>query len=134
MIFHDIFLVQSLTFIPFRSIAMYYWPFVISYRDEQNFSVCYHTILPLGNTGKNSAIVKRKVILTVYPSVCLSVCLSIHLSVYLYVCLSICLFIHLSVYPSVCLSICLFIHLSVYPSGCQSIYLFVGLCVHFLFL
>jgi hypothetical protein len=57
-IFHDIFSVKSLTFIPFCSIAMYYWHFVILYGDEQNFSVCYCTILPLGNTGKNFAIVK----------------------------------------------------------------------------
>jgi hypothetical protein len=52
MIFHDIFSVKSLTFILFHSIVMYYWHFVISYSDKQNFSVCYHTVLPLGNIGK----------------------------------------------------------------------------------
>ncbi len=62
MIFHDIFLVQSLTFIPFCSFAMYYWHFIISYRNEQSFSVCYLSVSPLGNTGKNFAINKRKVI------------------------------------------------------------------------
>jgi len=62
MIFHGIFSVKSITFVPFHSIAMYYWNFMISYRDKQNFSVCYHTILPLGDIGKYFAIVKRKVI------------------------------------------------------------------------
>ncbi len=61
-IFHDIFLVKSLTFIRFCPIAMYYWHFIISYRDEWNFSVCYHTILPLDNIGKYFAIVKWKMI------------------------------------------------------------------------
>ncbi len=41
---------------------MYYWHFIISYCDERNFSVCYHTNLPSGNIGKYFAIVKRKVI------------------------------------------------------------------------
>jgi hypothetical protein len=41
---------------------MYYWHFVILYRDQQNFSVCYRTISPLGNIGKYFAIIKRKVI------------------------------------------------------------------------
>ncbi len=59
------FLVQLLTFVPFHSIAMYYWHFVILYRDEQNFSVCYRTISPLGNIGKYFAIVKWKVIFPV---------------------------------------------------------------------
>jgi hypothetical protein len=62
MIFHNIFLVKSLTFVPFRSIAKYFLHFVISYRDERNFSVCYHTVLPLDNIGKYFAIVKQKVI------------------------------------------------------------------------
>jgi hypothetical protein len=60
--FHDIFSVKSLTFVRFRSIAMYYWYFVISYRDKQNFSVCYCTVSPLCNIGKYFAIIKRKVI------------------------------------------------------------------------
>jgi hypothetical protein len=58
-IFHDIFLVKSLAFVPFRLIAMSFLHFVISYRDEQNFSVCYRTVLPLDNIGKYFAIVKR---------------------------------------------------------------------------
>jgi hypothetical protein len=62
MIFHSIFLVKSLPSVLFCSIAMYYWHFVISYRDKQNFSVCYRTISPLGNTGKYFTIVKGKVI------------------------------------------------------------------------
>ncbi len=45
MIFHDIFLVQPLIFIWFRSIVMYYWHFVISYSDEWYFSVCYRRYL-----------------------------------------------------------------------------------------
>ncbi len=53
------FSVQLLTFVPFCSIVMYYWHFVILYRDEQNFSVCYRTISPLGNIGKYFAIVKK---------------------------------------------------------------------------
>ena len=57
-----IFSVQSLTFVPFCSIAMFYWNFIISYCVEQNLSVCYHTVLPIGNIGKDFAIVKRKVI------------------------------------------------------------------------
>ncbi len=61
-IFHDIFSVKSLTFVPFRSIAIYYWHFIISYRDKQNFSACYCTILPLGNIGKYFTILKQKVI------------------------------------------------------------------------
>ncbi len=52
------FSVKSLAFIPFHSIAMYFLHFVISYRDEQNFSVCYCTVLPLDNIGKYFAIVK----------------------------------------------------------------------------
>jgi hypothetical protein len=39
-------------------IAMYFLHFVILYRDEQNFSVCYCTIVPLDNIGKYFAIVK----------------------------------------------------------------------------
>jgi hypothetical protein len=58
MIFHDIFSVKSLTFILFRLIAMYFLHFIISYHDEQNFSVCYCTVLPLDNIGKYFAIIK----------------------------------------------------------------------------
>ncbi len=61
-IFHDIFLVKSLAFVPFHSIAMSFFHFVISYRDERNFSVCYCTVSPLDNIGKYFAIVKRLVI------------------------------------------------------------------------
>jgi hypothetical protein len=56
------FLVKSLTSTLFRSITLYYWHFVILYFDEQNFSVCYHTVLPLCNIGKYFAMVKTKVI------------------------------------------------------------------------
>jgi hypothetical protein len=59
MIFHDIFSVKSLAFIPFCLIAMSFLHFIISYRDEQNFSVCYRTVSPLDNIGKYYAIVKR---------------------------------------------------------------------------
>ncbi len=59
---HGTFSVKSLIFIPFRSIAIYYWHFVISHCDKQNFSVCYCTVLPLGNIGKYFAIIKWKVI------------------------------------------------------------------------
>jgi len=62
MIFHGIFSVKSLTFVPFPSIAKYYWHFVILYHDKQNFSVCYCTVSPLGDIGKYFAIVKWKVI------------------------------------------------------------------------
>jgi hypothetical protein len=58
-IFHDIFLVKSLAFIPFHSIAMYFLNFVISNHDEWNFSVCYCTISPQDNIGKYFAIVKQ---------------------------------------------------------------------------
>jgi len=62
-IFNDIFSVKSLTFVLFCLIAMYYWHFVILYCDEQNFSVCYRTVLvsPLGNIGKYFTIVKRNI-------------------------------------------------------------------------
>ncbi len=46
-IFHNIFSVKSLAFVPFHSLAMYFLHFVISYRDEQNFPVCYCTVSPL---------------------------------------------------------------------------------------
>jgi hypothetical protein len=59
-IFHGIFSVKSLTFVPFHSIAKYYWHFMILYRDKQNFSVWYHTVSPLVNIGKYFAIVKQK--------------------------------------------------------------------------
>ena len=62
MIFHIIFFVKSLTFVPFHSIAMHYWHFVISYHDKWNFSVCCCTILPLGDIGKYFTIIKWKVI------------------------------------------------------------------------
>ncbi len=58
-IFHDIFLVKSLAFIPFRLLAMYFLHFVISYSDERNFPVCYRSVSPLDNIGKYFAIVKR---------------------------------------------------------------------------
>jgi hypothetical protein len=61
-IFHCIFSVKSLTFIPFRPITKYYWHFVISYSDKQNSSFCYCTVSPLGDINKNFAIVERKVI------------------------------------------------------------------------
>ncbi len=64
-IFHSIFSVNSLTFIPFRPITKYYWHFMISYCDEQNSSICYCTILPLGDISKYFAIVKRKVIFSI---------------------------------------------------------------------
>ncbi len=54
-------MIQEETFVLFRSIVMYYWHFVISCWHEWNFSVCYCTILPLGNIGKYFAIVKQKV-------------------------------------------------------------------------
>jgi len=60
MIFHDIFLVKSLTLVLFRSIAKYYWHFMISYHDKQNFSVCYWPISPLGDIGKYFTIIKQK--------------------------------------------------------------------------
>jgi len=56
-IFQDIFLVKLLTFVLFRSIAMYFLHFIILYRDEWNFSVCYCTILPLDNIGKYFATI-----------------------------------------------------------------------------
>ncbi len=59
MIFHNIFLVKSLAFVPFRLLAMYFLHFVISYNDERNFPVCYRTVSPLDNIGKYFAIVKR---------------------------------------------------------------------------
>ncbi len=55
-IFHDIFLVKSLAFVPFRSLAMQFLYFVILYDDERNFPVCYRSILPLDNIGKYFAI------------------------------------------------------------------------------
>ncbi len=65
MIFHNIFSVKSLTFVPFRSIAMYFLHFIISYHDKQNFSVCYCTVLPLDNIGKCFNIIKQKVIFSI---------------------------------------------------------------------
>jgi hypothetical protein len=62
MIFHSIFFVKSLCFIPFHSIAMHYWHFVILYGDKQNFSVCCCTVSPLGDISKYFAIVKWKAI------------------------------------------------------------------------
>jgi hypothetical protein len=62
MIFHSIFFIKSLTFVSYCSIVMHYWHFVISYDDKQNFSLCYCTILSLGDIGKYFAIVKQKVI------------------------------------------------------------------------
>jgi len=61
-IFHSIFFVKSLTFVPFCSIAMQYWHFVFSYCDKWNFSVCCCTVSPLGDIGKYFAIIKWKVI------------------------------------------------------------------------
>jgi hypothetical protein len=58
MIFHDIFSVKSLAFIPFRLLAMYFLHFVISYGDDRNFPVCYHSVLPLDNIGKYFTMVK----------------------------------------------------------------------------
>ncbi len=71
--------------------------------------------------------------LSIYLSVCLSVCL--YLSIYLSVCLSVCL--SLSIYLSVCLSVflsisCLsvcLIYLSVYLSFCLSVCLSIYLCL-----
>ncbi len=62
MIFHSIFSVKSLTFVPFRPITKYYWHFVISYHDKWSSSFCYRTISPLDNINKNFTIVKQKVI------------------------------------------------------------------------
>ncbi len=62
MIFHNIFSVKSLAFVPFHSLAMYFLHFVISYGDERNFPVCYRTVLCLDNIGKYFGIVKWKVI------------------------------------------------------------------------
>jgi hypothetical protein len=59
MIFHNIFSVKSLAFVPFHSTAIYFLHFVISYCDERNFSVCYCTVSPLDNIGKYFAIVKQ---------------------------------------------------------------------------
>ncbi len=64
-IFHSIFSVKSLNFVPFRPITKYYWHFMISYGDKQNTSNCYCTILPLGDISKYFAIVKRKVIFSI---------------------------------------------------------------------
>ncbi len=61
-IFRGIFFIKSLTFVPFHSIAIYFWPFLILYRDKQNFSVFYCTVSPLGDICKYFAIVKWKVI------------------------------------------------------------------------
>ncbi len=58
MIFHSIFFIKSLTFVPFRSIAMHYWHFMISYSDKWNFSVCCHTVSPSGDISKYFAIRK----------------------------------------------------------------------------
>ncbi len=86
MTFHNIFSVKSLTFVPFRSIAMYYWHFIISYRDEQNFSACYCTVSPLGNIGKNFNIIIQKVIfpisqiLSCHCCCCCSRCVCFHLA------------------------------------------------------
>ena len=70
--------------------------------------------------------------LSVCPSFCLSIFLSVHPSSFLlcssFVCLSVCQYVSMSVgllnfylsvhFPSVCLSICLFFHLSLCPSVC----------------
>ncbi len=64
-IFHGVFSVKSLTFVPFRPIMKYYWHFVILYHDKQNSFVCYCTVSPLGNISKYFAIVKWKVIFSI---------------------------------------------------------------------
>jgi hypothetical protein len=61
-IFHCIFFIKSLTFVLFCSIAIHCWHFMILYHHKQFFSVCWHTVSPLGNIGKYFAIVKWKVI------------------------------------------------------------------------
>jgi hypothetical protein len=58
-IFHDIFSVKSLPFVPFGSLAMYFLHFVILYGDKLNFPVCYHSVSPLDNISKYFAIIKR---------------------------------------------------------------------------
>jgi hypothetical protein len=75
-IFHDIFSVKSLTLVLFHSIAMYYWHFVISYHNKQNFSVCYQPILPLGYIGKYFAIIKQKGIFPILQIPNLQTCCS----------------------------------------------------------
>ncbi len=61
-IFHNIFSVKSLAFVPFCLLAMQFLHFVISYDDERNFPVCYRSVSPLDNIGKYFAIVKLQVI------------------------------------------------------------------------
>lgn len=73
---------------------------------------------------------------SVYPSPCLSVCLSIHpcdcLSVFPFIHLPVCMFVHpatrLSVFPSVCLSVC--VCLLVCLSSCPSVQSFVCLSAY----
>ncbi len=60
------------------------------------------------------------ILLSVSPSVCQSICLSVHLSVSPSVCQSFCLSVLLSVSHSVCQSFCLSVILSFSPSVCQS--------------
>ena len=54
---------------------------------------------------------------SVYPSVCVFICLYILPSV----CPSVCVFIRMCVHPSVCPSACMSIRLCVYPSVCPSV-------------
>ena len=61
-IFHSIFLVKSLSFVLFCPVTKYYWHLVISYRDKWNSSICYCTVLPLGDISKYFTIIKQKVI------------------------------------------------------------------------
>ena len=73
-------------------------------------------------TGKKRQIVKIMTILSLpflsfYPSICLSVRLSIYITIYLYICVSVYLSVCLSIYLSFRLSVCLSIYLSIYLSS-----------------
>ncbi len=112
-----------------------------SHVHQLNSILIYQVVVMLGNQKcaslaefymNPSSCVKYEELLdlSIYLSVCLSVCLS--LSIYLSVCLSVCLSVF--IYLSVCLSICLSVYqLSVclsYLSICLSVFLSVCLSIY----
>ena len=91
---------------------------------------CYdYAIGHLYATSDNSISLPNceQLCLYIHPSVCPSVCMSVHLYVHLSecpsICMSVCLYIHSSVCLSICISICLYVHPSVCPSVCMSVYI-----------
>ncbi len=97
------------------------WP---KKQDGATFLSCL-ACRPLNMTGDVLLSVCPSVYLSVHLSVCPSICLSVHLSVCPSICPSVHLSVCLSIYLSVCPSVCPSVHPSVHPSICLSICLSV---------